>query len=191
MEILVSHLFSGHFWPWVSKNRDDLAPEGPKTPLNPAKTGLKRQKFGLKSEIKVRILPQIILVFEIGGIEVTAWLFTANMRQKWVKNVQNRAKMAKNWKKLGRYPTSPRYNGSQKIFWLWSLCYIHRGQLDKHRHDCENSNKGWKTGMRAKRAWFGAEPEEHFGLWPCKTPKSFNLTSFQNPPRSRQRVFWR
>ena len=80
--------------------------------------GLKRQKFGLKSEIKVLILPQMILLFEIGGIEVIICIFTPNMRQKWVKNVQNRAKMAKIEKKLGRYPTSPRYNGSQKIFWL-------------------------------------------------------------------------
>ena len=131
MEILISHLFSAHFGPWVSKSRDNLATGGPNIPLNPAKMGLKRQKFGLKSEIKVLILPQMILLFEIGGIEVIIWLFTSNMRQEWVKNVQNRPKMAKNWKKLGRYPTSPRYNGSQKIFWLWSLCYIHRGQLDK------------------------------------------------------------
>ena len=106
-------------------------PKGPKHPLNLAKTGLKWQKFGVKSEIKVLILPQIVLLFESGGIELIIRLFTSNMRQKWVKNVQNRPKMAKNWKKLGRYPTSPRYNGSQKIFWLWSLCYIHRGQLDK------------------------------------------------------------
>ena len=111
----------------------------PKYPLNPAKMGLKRQKFGLKSEIKVLILPQMILLFEIGGIEVIIWLFTSNMRQEWVKNVQNRPKMAKNWKKLGRYPTSPRYNGSQKFFWLWSLCYIHRGQLDKQ------NIKKWKN----------------------------------------------
>ena len=131
MEILISHLFSAHSGPWVSKSRDNFASEGPKIPLNPAKMGLKRQKFGLKSEIKVLIFPQMILLFEIRGIEVIIWLFTSNTRQKCVKNVQNWPKIAKNWKKLGRYPTSPRYNGSQKIFWLWSLCYIHKGQLDK------------------------------------------------------------
>ena len=70
MEILISHLFSAHSGPWVSKSRDNFASEGPKIPLNPAKMGLKRQKFGLKSEIKVLILPQMILLFEIGGIEV-------------------------------------------------------------------------------------------------------------------------
>lgn len=69
--------------------------KGPKYRLNPAKMGLKRQKFGLKSE-KVLILPQMILLFEIGGIEVIICIFTPNMRQKWVKNAQNRAKMAKN-----------------------------------------------------------------------------------------------
>ena len=54
-----------------------------------------------------------------------------------------------------------------------------------NRHDCENSKKGWKIGMRAKQAGFGAEPQENFELWSSKTSKSFNLTSFQNPPRSR------
>ena len=70
MKILISHLFSAHFGPWMSKSRHNLAPEGAKIPLNPAKLGPKRQKFGLKSEIKVLILPQMILQFEIGGIEV-------------------------------------------------------------------------------------------------------------------------
>ena len=70
MEILISQLFSAHSGPWVSKSRDNLATEGPKIPLNPAKMGQKRQKFGLKSEIKVLILPQMISLFEIGGIEV-------------------------------------------------------------------------------------------------------------------------
>ena len=70
MEILISHLFSARFGPWVSKSRDNLAPEGAKIPPNPAKMGPKWQKFGLKSEIKVLILPQMILLFEIGGIEV-------------------------------------------------------------------------------------------------------------------------
>ena len=96
MKVLISHLLSAHFGPWVSKSRDNLATEGPETPLNPAKMGQKRQKFGFKSEIKVLILPQMILLFEIGGIEVIICIFTPNMRQKWVKNVQNRAKMAKN-----------------------------------------------------------------------------------------------
>ena len=45
-------------------------PKGPKHPLNLAKTGHKWQKFGVKSEVKVLILPQIILLFESGGIEV-------------------------------------------------------------------------------------------------------------------------
>ena len=39
--------------------------EGPNHPLNPAKMGLKGQKFGVKSEVKVLILPQIIELFEI------------------------------------------------------------------------------------------------------------------------------
>ena len=39
--------------------------EGPNNPLNPAKMGLKGQKFGVKSEVKVLILPQIIELFEI------------------------------------------------------------------------------------------------------------------------------
>ena len=70
MEVLISHRLSAHFGPWVSKSRDNLATGGPNIPLNPAKKGLKRQKLGLKSEIKVLILPQMILLFEIGGIEV-------------------------------------------------------------------------------------------------------------------------
>ena len=57
-------------------------PKGLKHPLNPAKMGLKRHKFGVKIESKVLILPQIILLFKIGGIGVTILLFTANMCQK-------------------------------------------------------------------------------------------------------------
>ena len=57
--------------------------------------GLKRPKFGVKSEIKALILPQIILLFEIGGFEVIIRLYTVNMRQKWLENVQNREKWLK------------------------------------------------------------------------------------------------
>ena len=45
MEILISHLFSGHFGPWVSKSRDNLATEGPKIPPKSSQNGPKKAKI--------------------------------------------------------------------------------------------------------------------------------------------------
>ena len=80
-------------------------PKGPKHPLNLAKTGLKWQKFGVKSEIKVLILPQMILLFEIGGIEVIICIFTPNMRQKWVKMF----KIGQKWPKIEKIREVPNF----------------------------------------------------------------------------------